>query len=325
MKISLYPSTQASVSERSKLHHRTAAAGAHSSKRTKELERFDTTSAHVTTEGEVNSKKKAHPPRTTSPPKATQESLDVRARQNLAREEDILTLNNVARTAGIAPPPPPQTFPTSSLICYEDNALRGLLRFSDEARVLCPLYLGSGQVNQAGLAAIAGQYPPPEVSSACSCFESRLSTGCCTSTATTRRRSLQDLVGSSLHSTNSADAVGLGSTTPIPSAATEDATFAHPTEYYGPPPVASTVTVTGEWLGPTSILSISISSIPSETAPSTHAPGTVSPLSTTGTSAAQAAAVVGDAKVWLGGGDVLAPTVVAVVVNYSHPHAIQHR
>lgn len=94
--------------------------------------------------------------------------------------------------------------------------------------------------------------------------------------------------------------------------------------------MTSEVTVTAEWLGPTSILGFSISPTASETVTSTKAPALTPGLNTTETSAAGAAAVVGDASLWLGGGGVPAPEVVAVIVScsyilFSHPCPIQIR
>ncbi|KAL8992677.1 MAG: hypothetical protein Q9169_006917 [Polycauliona sp. 2 TL-2023] len=121
------------------------------------------------------------------------------------------------------------------------------------------------------------------------------------------------LVQSLLQYTVISDAVGMISTPKPQDAATEEATFARPTEYGGPL-TTSEVTITAEWIGPTSILSLGVSSTISDIIPPTNAPAVASSLSTTKTSTAEAAAALGNASLWLGGGDVLAPAVVAVIV-----------
>lgn len=182
MKLSFSPSSLTSVSKRSELHHRTAAGGVDDSKRKDGLEGFIAAPANPATGAEVNVGKAKYPPRTSTTPKATQEYLDSHAQRNLPRAEDTPTLDPFAQAA-VFGARPPQTSSTLSLICYEDNALRALLRFRDEAHTFCPHFLGPEKADGRGLATFVGMFQPAEVSSACSCFETR--TECCKLTATT--------------------------------------------------------------------------------------------------------------------------------------------
>ena len=242
------------------------------------------------------------------------------AQRNLPR--DAPTINPFAQTAVFGARPPLIT-PTSSLVCNEDNELRGLMRFPDEAHSFCPVFFRQRLPHGRALETIIVNLPPAQISSACSCFESKLSTGCCPLTATTGQDPLKALVQSVLKSTKTSERWRAEPAPTSRDPATEDATFARPTEHWGP--MTSEVTLTAEWLGPTSILGFSESSTPPVTITSTDTPSFTSSLGTTGTSAAEAAGVVGGASLWLGGGDVLAPGVIAVIVKSSTACPTQER
>ncbi|KAL8924988.1 MAG: hypothetical protein Q9172_002417 [Xanthocarpia lactea] len=270
------------------------------------------------TEAERDDGKAEQPPRTSNNPETIRDSLGIHAQQrNLPRDEDAPALNPFAHTA-IFGARPPQTSSTSSLICHEDNALRNLLRFPDDAHTFCPLFLGP-RVDGHALATYFGPYQTAEVSSACSCFESKLSTGCCTLTATTGDPSVKSLVESVLKGSKTSVSSRPASTSLSRDPATEDATFARPTEHWGP--IETEVTATAIWQGPTSFPASSKPSTLSETFTLSNAPALASGSSMTRTLASGAATVVSDASLWLGGGDVLAPAVVAVILLWDLHYA----
>ncbi|KAL8655262.1 MAG: hypothetical protein Q9226_003116 [Calogaya cf. arnoldii] len=290
MKLSFFPSRETSISKRSKLHHRTATGGVGDGRSKNVPGNINAIPVNPATRAEINVGKGEFSPRTSTVSKSPQEFQDGHAQRALPRVDDLPTPNPSTQPAGYEARPPQTSF-APPLECNEDNALRGLLRFYNDARFLCPPYL-AGQLADDSLVTIVGPYPPPQVSSACSCFESKLSTGWW---GATTRDPFQDLVQSYLpQSTMDSD-----------KPATEDATFPRPSEHLGP--MTSEVTLTAEVVRPTSILGYSISSTPSKTVTLTSA-----------TASAGAAAAFGDASLWRGGGDTLAPGVVAVIVRCSH-------
>ncbi|KAL8897866.1 MAG: hypothetical protein Q9192_002375 [Flavoplaca navasiana] len=303
MKLSPYSASQTSVSKRSMLHHQPAAVLAVADDKSNHEPRdLDSSPANAAKRAEIYARK------------------NVLCQRNLPR--DAPTINPFAQTAVFEARPPLIT-PTSSLVCNEDNELRGFMRFPDEAHSFCPLFFRANPPHGRALETILVNLPTAQISSACLCFESKFSTGCCPLAAATEQDPLKALVQSVLKSTKTS---GRGRAEPAPTPrdpATEDATFARPTEHWGP--MTSEVTLTAEWLGPTSILGFSESSTPPVTILSTDTPTLTSSLSTTRTSAAKAEDVVGDASLWLGGGDVLAPGVIAVIVNLPQLHPTQQR
>ncbi|KAL8853318.1 MAG: hypothetical protein Q9221_001794 [Calogaya cf. arnoldii] len=302
MKLSFFSSGETSTSKRSKLRHRTVTGGVDDSKSKDRPGNTNATSAKPATRSDFIVGRREVPPQISTTLKTIRESHDAHAQRALPRVDDLPTPSPFTQTAGPeARPPQPSLAPASSFICYEDNPLRGLLRFSDEATTFCSNYFYGQLPDGGGLGELASSYPPPQISSACTCFEHKVATGW---SATTREPSVQDLVQSYLpQSTKDSDKT-----------ATEDATFPRPSEHLGP--MTSEVPFTAEGVGPTSILGYSISSIPSETVTLTSATALASSLSPTATSAAGAAAVFGDASLWRGGGDTMAPGVVAVIVNF---------
>ncbi|KAL9626085.1 MAG: hypothetical protein Q9204_007594, partial [Flavoplaca sp. TL-2023a] len=291
MKLSPYSASQTSVSKRLMLNHQPAAVLAVADgKSNHETGDLDSSPAYAAKRAEIYARN------------------NVLGQNNLPR--DAPTINPFAQTAVFGARPPLIT-PTSSLVCNEDNELRGFMRFPDEAHSFCPLFFRANPPHGRALETILVDLPTAQISSACLCFESKFSTGCCPLTATTEQDPLKALVQSVLKSTKTSDK-GRAEPAPTPrDPATEDATFARPTEHWGP--MTSEVTLTAEWLGPTSILGFSESSKPPVTVISTDTPTLTPSLSTTGTSAAKAEGVVGDASSWLGGGHVLAPGVIAVI------------
>ncbi|KAL8912637.1 MAG: hypothetical protein Q9171_002362 [Xanthocarpia ochracea] len=317
MRLSFSPTSQRRVGRRSKLHNGKAAEGLNDSKSEDGIKDLNASPEIPITEAERDDREAEQRPRTSNNPETIRDSLGtyIHAQRNLPRDEDDPILNPFAHTAVFAARPP-QTSSTSSLICHEDNALRNLLRFPDDAHTFCPLFLGP-RIDGHALATFFGPYQTAEVSSACSCFESKLSTGCCTLTATTGDPSLKALVESILKGSETSVPSRPVSTSLSRDPATEDATFARPTEHWGP--ITTEVTATAIWQGPTSFPVSSKQSTPSETFTLSNASSLASSSSMTRTLASGAAIVVSDASLWLGGGDVLAPAVVAVIVRVFFP------
>ena len=246
MKLSIFPWSQTSASKLPKTHNRTAAAGVHNSKSKDGHEGFIAASAYPAGAAEVHVGKAKYPAPTSTTPKATQESPDRHAQRNLPRAEVTPTITLSPRTAVFGAPPPPATS-TSSLVCDEDNCLRGLLRYPDEAHTFCPLFLGPKLPDGRNLATMySGPCEPSQQSSACSCFESKLHTGCCTLTETTWDPTLRSLMQSWLKSTDESDAFRAQSTSSSRNPATK------PIEHWGPP-VTETVTST-RGLNPTAVV-----------------------------------------------------------------------
>ncbi|KAL8789597.1 MAG: hypothetical protein Q9213_001033 [Squamulea squamosa] len=305
MKLSYLLSSERSVRKRSKLHHGTATEGVDNSKSKNGLKISNATPTDSATDPQSIIGKGEYLRQTSTVPETTWGDPETHAQKQLARDGYSPTLDPFAQT-----PVLPARFPeTTSLVCNEDNVLRDMLRHPDSAHTFCPLWLGP-RIDGHRLATFMGTEDPVAVSSACTCFESKLNTGCCTLTDTTGDPFVKSLVQSILD--NSA-ALGPVSTSSSRNPATEDATFARPTEHWGP--MTAEATVTAVWQGPTSVPRPSMSPNSHQTFTLTNAPLTLA--SSTGIargSSSAAAAVYGDVKTWLGGGEVLAPEVVAAVV-----------
>ncbi|KAL8773949.1 MAG: hypothetical protein Q9209_001379 [Squamulea sp. 1 TL-2023] len=257
------------------------------------------------TEAQPSIKKGNYSPQISTVPEMTWGSLETQAQKQIARDGYSPTLDLFTQTAVL-----PARFPqTTSLICNEDNVLRDMLRHPDSAHTFCPLWLGP-RIDGHRLATFMGTEDPTAVSSACTCFESKLNAGCCTLTDTTGDPFVKSMVQSILDNSAALKPV---STSSSRNPATEDATFARPTEHWGPMTAEATVTAVRQ--GGTSVPRPRISSNSPQTFTLTSAPLTLaSSIGIARGSSSAAAIVVGDAKTWLGGGEVLAPTVVAAVV-----------
>lgn len=95
-------------------------------------------------------------------------------------------------------------------ICYEDNQLRALERFSDEAKGFCPSYL---QQKAGKKPQWAAEWSAKEIHSACSCFEKTFS-----ATALTSPTSIPASAGT-VHNSGSVSTSMLPEPTPLPQSA----------------------------------------------------------------------------------------------------------
>lgn len=317
MKLTWFPSSPDRIKKYSKQRRQTVVGGGANDegKRTPALEDQKTTGNWFKDEMGKYSPRRSNAPRTAP------DSLPIQTQRNLPRDSYGPTFNPFAQSAVFAPQPP-LTTSTSSLVCNEDDALRGLLRFSNEAHTFCPLFLGP-RIDGHRLATYIGQYDPAQVSSACSCFESKLSTGCCTLTATTSQQSptppplpQTTIEPPSPASVQSKSSSSLQQTTESSSSSSRDlvigdATSSRPSGYWGP--ITDEVTHTAMGQEPISVSSTS--SAPNQRITLVNAPATMESITMTlKVPASTANTDVADPTVWLEGGNVLTPAVVAAIV-----------
>ncbi|KAI4242701.1 MAG: hypothetical protein L6R40_003922 [Gallowayella cf. fulva] len=158
MKLTWFPSSPDRIKKYSKQRRQTVVGGGANDegKRTPALEDQKTTGNWFKDEMGKYSPRRSNAPRTAP------DSLPIQTQRNLPRDSYGPTFNPFAQSAVFAPQPP-LTTSTSSLVCNEDDALRGLLRFSNEAHTFCPLFLGP-RIDGHRLATYIGQYDPAQVS-----------------------------------------------------------------------------------------------------------------------------------------------------------------